>query len=57
MCLYVDDAILHARDKKTLENVLKAIDKAGYAFDCDEDFHSYLGVQVDHNSDGSRTLS
>jgi len=57
MCLYVDDAILHARDKKTLEDVLKAIEKAGYAFDCDEDFHSYLGVQLDHNPDGSKTLS
>ena len=57
MCLYVDDAILHARDKKTLDDLLKAIEKAGYAFDRDEDFHSYLGVQLDHNSDGSKTLS
>ena len=57
MCLYVDDAILHARDKKTLDDLLKAIEKAGYAFDHNEDFHSYLGVQLDHNSDGSKTLS
>ena len=57
ICLYVDDAILHARDDKTLEDVLLAIDKAGYAFDRDEDFNSYLGVQVDHHDDGSKTLS
>jgi hypothetical protein len=57
LCLYVDDAILYARDDKTLTDVLAAIDKAGYAFDRDEDFSSYLGVQVDHHSDGSKTLS
>ncbi|MCA1806868.1 MAG: hypothetical protein LC687_03260, partial [Actinobacteria bacterium] len=57
LCLYVDDAILHARDEKTLDDVLAAIGKAGFAFDRDEDFNSYLGVQVDHNEDGSKTLS
>eukprot|EP00977_Amphora_coffeiformis_P018256 scaffold6348_cov119-Amphora_coffeaeformis.AAC.1 len=51
LCLYVDDAILHAREDKTLHEVLNAIAQCGYAFDRDEDFNSYLGVQVDHNSD------
>eukprot|EP00977_Amphora_coffeiformis_P015962 scaffold4831_cov95-Amphora_coffeaeformis.AAC.1 len=57
LCLYVDDAILHAREDKTLDEVLNAIAECGYAFDHDEDFNSYLGVKVDHNPDGSKTLS
>eukprot|EP00977_Amphora_coffeiformis_P011220 scaffold2698_cov213-Amphora_coffeaeformis.AAC.1 len=57
LCLYVDDAILHAHEDKTLDEVLNAIAQCGYAFDCDEDFNSYLGVQVDYNPDGSKTLS
>eukprot|EP00977_Amphora_coffeiformis_P023369 scaffold13161_cov144-Amphora_coffeaeformis.AAC.1 len=40
-----------------LDEVLNAIAQCGYAFDRDEDFNSYLGVQVDHNPDGSKTLS
>ena len=48
LCLYVDDAILHARSDAVLEDVLKAIEKAGYAFSRDEDFSSYLGVLVKH---------
>eukprot|EP00977_Amphora_coffeiformis_P026610 scaffold28308_cov107-Amphora_coffeaeformis.AAC.1 len=42
LCLYVDDAILHAREDKTLDEVLNAISQCGYAFDRDEDFNSYL---------------
>eukprot|EP00977_Amphora_coffeiformis_P012588 scaffold3140_cov87-Amphora_coffeaeformis.AAC.1 len=57
LCLYVDDAILHAREDKTLDEVLNAIAQCGYTFDRDKDFNSYLGVQVDHNPDGSKTLS
>eukprot|EP00977_Amphora_coffeiformis_P023187 scaffold12381_cov86-Amphora_coffeaeformis.AAC.3 len=57
LCLYVDDAILHAREDKTLDEVLNAIAQCGYAFDREEDFNSYLGVQVDHNPEGSKTLS
>ena len=57
LCLYVDDAILHARSDAVLEDVLKAIEKAGYAFSRDEDFLSYLGVMVQHQPDGSKLLS
>ena len=57
LCLYVDDAILHAQTDSVLEDVLAAIKKAGYAFSRDEDFSSYLGVLVEHLPDGSKKLS
>lgn len=57
LCLYVDDALIYARDDKTVNDLLTAIDKAGFAFDRDEDFSSYLGVKVEHNEDGSVTLT
>eukprot|EP00977_Amphora_coffeiformis_P019292 scaffold7139_cov100-Amphora_coffeaeformis.AAC.3 len=56
LCLYVNDAILHACKDKMLNEVLNTIAQCSYGFDCDEDFNSYLGVQVDHNPDGSKTL-
>ena len=40
-----------------MEDVLKAIDKAGFAFSRDEDFSSYLGVLVEHLDDGIKKLS
>ncbi len=57
LCLYVDDAILHARNEQVLTDVLKAIDAAGYAFSRDETFASYLGVLVEHLPDGTKKLS
>ena len=57
LCLYVDDAILHAHSDEVLEEVLQAIDKAGYAFSRDETFASYLGVLVEHLPDGTKKLS
>jgi hypothetical protein len=57
ICLYVDDAILHARNDATLTAVLKQIDDAGFAFSRDADFSSYLGVKVEHLADGSKKLS
>ena len=57
ICLYVDDAILHARDDETLDRVLKQIDDAGLAFSRDETFKAYLGIQVEVLEDGSRKLS
>ena len=57
LCLYVDDAILHARDEQVLTDVLAAIKDAGYAFSRDESFASYLGVLVEHMPDGSKKLS
>ena len=57
LCLYVDDAILHARSDAALDEVLDAIKSAGYAFSRDESFSSYLGVLVDHLPDGTKKLS
>ena len=57
LCLYVDDAILHARDESVLEEVLAQLDKLGFAFSRDTDFSSYLGVLVEHLSDGTKKLS
>ena len=57
LCLYVDDAILHAKDDSVLEDVLKRLDELGFAFSRDEDFSSYLGVLVEHLADGTKKLS
>jgi len=57
LCLYVDDAILHARSDAALDDVLKSIKEAGYAFNRDESFASYLGVLVEHLPDGTKKLS
>jgi len=57
ICLYVDDAILMARDDAALTKVLAQITKAGFAFSRDADFSSYLGVLVEHGDDGSMKLS
>ena len=57
ICLYVDDAIIHARDDATIEQVLKQIDEAGFAFSRDTDFASYLGALIEHLDDGSKKLS
>ena len=57
LCLYVDDCILHARNDAVLDEVLKAIEDAGYAFSRDESFSSYLGVLVEHLPDGTKKLS
>eukprot|EP00977_Amphora_coffeiformis_P006327 scaffold1352_cov180-Amphora_coffeaeformis.AAC.17 len=57
LCLYIHDAILHAHNDKVLDEVLRAVEQAGYVFDRDEDFNSHLGVQADHNSDGLKTPS
>ena len=57
LCLYVDDAILHARTDAALDDVLAAIKDAGYAYTRDESFASYLGVLVEHLPDGTKKLS
>jgi hypothetical protein len=57
LCLYVDDAILHARDDAVLEEVLKRLDELGFAFSRDQDFSSYLGVLVEHLANGNKKLS
>ena len=41
ICLYVDDAIIHARDEATLDAVLAQIGDAGYTYSRDEDFSSF----------------
>ena len=57
ICLYVDDAIIHAQDDATIAKVLREIADAGFHFNEDETFSSYLGIQVDHLPDGSKLLS
>ena len=55
--LYVDDAIILARDDTTLEKVQQELRDNGYNFNQDGDFKSYLGVQLDTLKDGSLKLS
>ena len=42
MCLYVDDAIIHAQDQSIIEKRLKDSDCAGFAFSRNEDFSLVL---------------
>ena len=55
--LYVDDAILMAKDEETLQKVLKELDDEHYSFNRDGDFKSYLGIQISNLPDGSIKLS
>ena len=57
ICLYVDDAIIHARDDATISSVKAQLEKAELAFSEDTDFASYLGVLIEHLDDGSKKLS
>ena len=55
--LYVDDAILMARNEDTLKTVLEEIKNFGYDFNRDGDFTSYLGIQLDKLPDGALKMS
>lgn len=57
LCLYVDDAIIHARDDATLDLVLQQLRDANMTFNRDANFSSYLGVLLEHNEDRTKTLS
>ena len=57
MVLYVDDAILMARDEDALLKVLQELRDHDYVFNRDGDFKSYLGIQLDHKSDGTMKMS
>ena len=55
--LYVDDAILMARNEESLQGVLKEIKDQGYSFNRDGDFTSYLGVNIENLPNGSVKMS
>ena len=55
--LYVDDAILLARDDETLSKVKAELAQNGYDFSGDGDFNSYLGIKIDRTDDGSLKMS
>ena len=55
--LYVDDAILLARDEASLTKVLQELKDNDYNFNRDGDFTTYLGISINRSSDGSMKLS
>ena len=57
LVLYVDDAVLMARDDQALEKVLSQLREHKYDFSRDGDFKSYLGVKLDTLPDGSLKMS
>ena len=57
ICLYVDDAIIHAKEDAVVEKVLRDLDEAGFAFSRDSTFNSYLGILVEDLPDGTKKLS
>jgi len=57
LMLYVDDAILNARNEASLQKVLQQLKDHGYDFNRDGDFKSYLGIQIEQLQDGALKLS
>ena len=55
--LYVDDAILMARDEAAIQKALDEIKGANYAFSRDGDFKSYLGINIEQRKDGTIKMS
>ena len=55
--LYVDDAILMARDDAAIEKALQELRDAKYSFSRDGDFRSYLGIQIEQRPDGTIKMS
>jgi hypothetical protein len=55
--LYVDDACCFAKSENVIGNVLLTLDKLGYGFSRDGNFSQYLGIQVNHQDDGTIKLS
>ena len=55
--LYVDDAILMARDDATIVKALNDLKTEGYQFSRDGDFKSYLGISLEQRDDGSIKMS
>ena len=57
MVLYVDDAILLARNESSLQKVLDQLKDHGYTFNRDGDFTTYLGIKLTRKNDESMLLS
>ena len=57
LVLYVDDAILMARNETALSSILQDLKNHGYDFSRDGDFNSYLGVQIDKLANGAMKMS
>jgi len=57
LMLYVDDAIINARDAADIDKLLKQLKSHGYDFSRDGDFKSYLGIQIESLPDGALKLS
>jgi histone deacetylase 1/2 len=57
LVVYVDDAIVFARDDKVVAAVLKKLGDRGFDYSRDGDFNSYLGVQIDDLPNGTKKLS
>ena len=55
--LYVDDAIIMARNEESVQKLLDELKTQNYAFTRDGDFTSYLGVQIEKKSDGTIKMS
>jgi hypothetical protein len=55
--LYVDDACCFAKSENVIGNVLSTLDRLGYGFSRDGSFSQYLGIQVNHQDDGTIKLS
>ena len=57
MVLYVDDAVLFARDESTLSSILSTFKDLDYNFSRDGSFSSYLGIKLETLSNGDVKLS
>ena len=55
--LYVDDAIIFARDDETVNKLFKDLEDLKCEFSEDTTFSSYLGIKIETRPDGSKKLS
>jgi hypothetical protein len=57
MVLYVDDAGLAAPTMEGIHYFVKQLKDMGFDMDIEDNFNEYLGISIDDNSDGTKTMT
>jgi hypothetical protein len=57
MVLYVDDAGLAAPNMEGIHHFVKQLKDMGFDMDIEDNFNEYLGISIDDNPDGTKTMT
>jgi hypothetical protein len=57
MVLYVDDAGLAAPTMEGIHHFVKQLKDMGFDMDIEDNFNEYLGISIDDNQDGTKTMT